>query len=434
MIASASERSPASRRISPSFSPLSGEEPDGSVWHDAGVPRRLPWILLLASVALNAVYGAVAGILVPAQIAAADPDNRALTLGLVMAASSALTLAVHPLAGALSDRTRSRWGRRAPWIAVGALACGVGMVVLGAADTVMAIGLGWLILQPLLNVVEAPLDAIAADRVPSPRRPRVAAAIGTGAALGLAAGAVFAGLGSGAIATTYLAFALFFVVSMVAVVVLAPDRQGTVGVGVRPRLRARDAWRSPALRRVFLARFLLVLGHQLVLGYVLYIVIAVADVDVAEAGRITSGLLGAHIVCVLLGALVAARGIRGSRIPWIVGATCLIAAGLVVPLAWPSLTGLAVYAAVAGVGRGLYLAADLALMIDVLPSPADNGRDLGVLALATILPQTVAPALAGLAVTATGGSYSILFALAVAGVLASVPVVLRVREPSPSSP
>jgi Na+/melibiose symporter-like transporter len=398
------------------------------------VPRRLVWSLLAASLALNAMYGAIAGILVPAQIAAADPAGRELTLGLVMAASSAVTLLVHPLAGAVSDRTRTRWGRRTPWIVGGAAAAGAAMLLLGRADTVLAIALGWLVLQPLLNVVEAPLDAVLADRVPPGRRPRVSAAIGAGAASGLALGAVLAGLGLRDVAGVYAALAVVFVVVMIGFALVSPDSASAGLPTPSNGLRFRDAWRSPGLRRVFTARLVLVLGHQLVIGYLLYIVMAFTGDDVQEAGARTSLLLGVHIGCIVVAAIVGAAAIRSRRVPWVIAGTLIVAAGLVVPLAWPSGTGLAVYAGIAGIGRGLYLAADLALMVDVLPSRADSGRDLGVLALATILPQTLAPALAAVVLALSGNAYALLFGVALVGVLASVPIVAGVREREPSRP
>ena len=113
-------------------------------------------------------------------------------------------------------------------------------------------------------------------------------------------------------------------------------------------------------------------------------------------------------------------------VPVVLGATAVVAAGLAIPLAWPTLTGLAVYAVISGLGRGAYLTADLALMLDVLPSDGDHGRDLGVLGLATILPQTLGPAVGGVLLTVLHDDYRILFAAAIVAVLTSMPVVARV--------
>ncbi|GGA71190.1 MFS transporter [Pseudoclavibacter endophyticus] len=412
---------------------------------------RSLWPLLIASLVLNAMYGAFAGVLVPAQVAIAEPANKELVLAAIMTASSLLTIAAHPIAGALSDRTRSRWGRRKPWVVGASLASALVMVWLGEADAVWAIALGWLVLQPLLNAVEAPLDAVVADRVERRDRPRAAASYGASAAVGLALGAAVAGVWAATpaglspwLAAALLAAAIVFAVAMPQRAPHPAGRSAHPHPLPRPTapIPARRATqpllatlRIPRFRLVFIARFLLVLGQHLVMGYLLYAVIAMTGASVGEAGGAVSLLIGSHIAAVVLGALVGSRFIGSRRVPWVIGGSVTIAAALLVPIALPNLWGLAVFAVVGGIGRGVYLSADLALMIDVLPSPGDHGRDLGVFGLATIVPQVLAPALAGVVLTVSGGAYAVLFGLASLCVLASVPVIARIgRSGASSSP
>lgn len=397
---------------------------------NALVHTRLLWSLLIAALALNAVYGGVAGVLVPAQIARADAANKDAVLAVVLTASSLLTLVVHPLAGAMSDRTRSRWGRRAPWILAGAGGSAAVMAALGQAESVWAVALGWIVLQPLLNVLEAPLDAVLADRVEPARRPRAAAFFGMGAAGGLAAGAAGAGLGVANPQLAYLALAGGLVVASIGFVIANPDRSI---IGSIARIPAREAWGSRNLRIVFAARFCLVLGHQLVMGYLLYIVMDTTGASVDEAGRTASLVIALHIVSLIGGSVAGALWIR-RRVPWVVAASAILAASLLIPLAAPGVVGLVAFAVVGGAARGVYLAADLALMIDVLPSAGDSGRDLGVLGLATIVPQTLAPALAGLVLFLGSGSYGALFVVAAVSALASTAVIARVGSTPVRSP
>ena len=56
--------------------------------------------------------------------------------------------------------------------------------------------------------------------------------------------------------------------------------------------------------------------------------------------------------------------------------------------------GFLVGMALAGLGFGVYVAVDLALVADVLPSTASTAKDLGVFNMAGALPFSVAPALA----------------------------------------
>ena len=48
--------------------------------------------------------------------------------------------------------------------------------------------------------------------------------------------------------------------------------------------------------------------------------------------------------------------------------------------------------AIGGLGFGMYVAVDLALVADVLPNK-DNAKDLGVFNIASALPFSIAPAL-----------------------------------------
>ena len=88
--------------------------------------------------------------------------------------------------------------------------------------------------------------------------------------------------------------------------------------------------------------------------------------------------------------------------------------------------------AVCGVGIGVYLAVDLALVSQVLPNPDDTSKDLGVFNIANTLPQSLAPAMAPiflampLLASGEGDNYTALYLVAalfaVAGALAILPV------------
>lgn len=384
---------------------------------------RLLWSLLVTSLVLNALYAALAGVLVPALLAEADEASKETNLALVLTASSMLTLVLRPVIGSWTDHTRTRWGRRAPWLVAGAVASALAVLALGGADSVVAVGCGWLIAQPLLNVVEVALDAILPDRVRAADRARASARYGVGAALGLGVGAVLAGalIGAPLLLTAILGGIL--ITTMTGFVVLNPDRS----VPAHAKMPWRQAWTSNNLRLLFVGRMALVLGSQMVLGYLLYIVMDFTDRDAEEAARLVPLLVGVHLVALAIGGLLAVRWSRQRRVPAVLGASAVIALGLVLPIIWPSLVGLVAYAVVAGLGRGVYVTADLALMLDVLPSSGDHGRDVGLLGLSTVLPQLMAPAVAGLLLYLSGDAYLVIFVVAVALVLASVPFMARVR-------
>ena len=89
----------------------------------------------------------------------------------------------------------------------------------------------------------------------------------------------------------------------------------------------------------------------------------------------------------------------------------------------PSFAVFVVAIGIAGLANGVYLAVDQALIAEVLPSRKNVAKDMGVLHLANVLPQTLVPVLAPLflAIGANGDNYPALFiGGAVVGIVGAV--------------
>src|SRR5258708_9941035 len=71
-------------------------------------------------------------LLLPNQLAAIDPGSKVRDFAVVNAASGLVALVALPTCGALSDRSRSRWGRRRTWIAAGVVLFAAGLAMTGA--------------------------------------------------------------------------------------------------------------------------------------------------------------------------------------------------------------------------------------------------------------------------------------------------------------
>ena len=88
--------------------------------------------------------------------------------------------------------------------------------------------------------------------------------------------------------------------------------------------------------------------------------------------------------------------------------------------------GFLVGMAISGLGFGMYMAVDLALVTDVLPDSRNAAKDLGVFNMANALPYAFAPAVAPAILAVVGGSYGVLYAVAgfcaILGALAIVPI------------
>ncbi len=91
-----------------------------------------------------------------------------------------------------------------------------------------------------------------------------------------------------------------------------------------------------------------------------------------------------------------------------------------------SFNGFLVGMAIGGLGFGMYMAVDLALVADVLPNNDNVAKDLGVFNIAGALPFAIAPAIAPAVLAFGGGSYGVLYAVAgvcaIVGAFAILPV------------
>ncbi|WP_279580816.1 MFS transporter [Fodinicola feengrottensis] len=237
--------------------------------------RLLP-LLLLGNVGMFALYAGVSGVLLPLQVAAIDPANKVANLGLVTGVSVLAAVIFTPLAGSFSDRTRGRFGRRAPWILGGALASLVGMVILGSVRTIALLFVFWALTQITMGAYQASITAVVPDRVPATRRGIASAVIGMSIPLGNAVGAILAAALAATLLTGYLTLSLLVIAVAILFTTLTKDRP--VAAAETTRIRTGE-WLRTLLsslahrdfRWVFIGRALLILGYFLVATYNLYL-------------------------------------------------------------------------------------------------------------------------------------------------------------------
>jgi MFS family permease len=185
--------------------------------------------------------------------------------------------------------------------------------------------------------------------------------------------------------------------------------------------------KSPDFGWAFASRFLFVLAYAFMITYQAYYLldkIGSAEADVPR--QIFLGTLAQSVVVVI------ASVIGGKLSDWtgrrkIFVLTAAIVYGLAMfMLAIASdFNGYLVGVAISGLGFGMYVAVDLALVADVLPNK-EYAKDLGVLNIAGALPFSIAPAIAPAILAIGNGSYSVLYAVAgvcaIIGAVAILPV------------
>lgn len=393
--------------------------------------RLLGWIIP-ANLSIFILWGAIPGVLLPLQVTGLDPANKVANLALVTTIGAFAAMIAQPVAGAISDRTRSRFGRRAPWMVAGVLIGGLGLIGMALANTLVMIAIAWTIVQVAYNFAQGPLSAILPDRVPRAARGTFAALAGMGAMLGALGGQIAGVALSSSIPTAYLFLSGLALVVTVLFVVFNPDHSSRDQQNPPFSLRVflSTFWvnpiRHPDFFWAFTGRLLLYTAYFAVTGYQLFILqdyIGLGDAAIESIPLFgLVGLVG-MIAAMVVGGPLSDK--LGRRKVFVFASTIVVALAMVVPLVMPDYVGWLVFTLVAGLGFGMFQSVDQALMSEVLPSKESYAKDLGVVNIAATLPQTLAPAVGGAIVLACGG-YAALFpvgiALAVLGAFAVWPI------------
>ena len=391
-------------------------------------------LLALANLGLWMALFAPIQVLLAQQMELVAPQGKEAGLGYVTAAGALVAMIANPLFGAASDRTRTRWGRRHPWSLGGAIVGAIALVMLGRQDTLAGIALWWCIAQAALNAMLAALTAEVPDQVPVSQRARCSAWAGVSQPLGVVLGTVMVTeLGQGIsggyalVGMLLVACALPFVWRAPAVpgASSAPWREALLGLWISPRRAPDFAW-------AWFTRFLLNLGNALATLYLLYFLRdevryeALFPGEHAEDGLLV--LIGLYTAGVLAAAF--ASGVRsdrtGRRKSHVLLSGVVMAGASALLALWPTWPVAMGAAVLMGLGFGIYLAVDQALVTQVLPEATDRGKDLGVINIANSAPQVLAPAVAAVLVTQAGGYPALYAASALVTLLGGI-LVRRIR-------
>ena len=412
----------------------------GGLWPEPEerVGRRWIALIALANLGLYLAYLGPISVLLPNQVQAiAGPAHKVAVLGWVTGIGAAVAMIANPVAGALSDRTVGRFGRRRPWIAGGALAGAAALVLLAGQHALAGVILAWCLAQASLNAMQASLSAAVPDQVPVAQRGTVSGWIGLPQSVGVLLAVVLvtdvvAGNGGYVLlAACVPACALPFALTM-------PDLPAPRSA--RPpwewRAFARSFWLSPRRYPDFawawLTRFAVNLGNAMTLLYLLYFLrdrlhySRLFPGHKAEDGLVVLILvyLGGVVITAVASGVISDRTGR-RKLPVTISGLVMAVAAILLAL-WPRWPAVIAAAAIMGLGFGVYLSVDAALVTQVLPSAAGRAKDLGLINIANTGPQVLAPAIAAPLVSELG--YRALYlSVAVITVLGSA-FVRRIRS------
>lgn len=326
-------------------------------------------------------------IILPAIMLHFVPETQKNTyLGLLTFVGLVIAMIVQPIAGSLSDRWRSRWGRRRPFITLGTALDFIFLAILGWAGGLAWIAIGYIGLQFTSNIAHGPAQGLIPDQVHAEQ---------LGAASGIKnlfdmSGLVVASLIMGTLLDPQAARPLVPML-VIAGVLLVSTLITIFGANENPNLAepsrkeaipiTRILVANPRYARLIGSRFAFLIGAYAVLSFAQYFIRDV--IDTPNPIKLTGDLMAA--IALPLIAFAVGGGWLGDRLGHrkilffacgfgIVGSLALMTAR--------TTNQMFIYGAFFGLGIGLFLTSNWAILSRMAPV-AQAGAYLGLTNLAT---------------------------------------------------
>ena len=391
--------------------------------------------------------------------------DKGKALSILEGIGTVMAVVWQPVVGSISDRTRTRFGRRRPFIFGGTIGDVLFLAGIALSGSYWVLVIFYFLLQTASNTAQGPYQGLLPDVVPHEQRGTASGYYGLSNLIGILMGTVGAGViqsnfGRGA---ALLSIAALLLVTMLATVLLVPDTvEPDRAQFTTARAAVVHAFVQPLDHRDFMwlmgSRLLILMG---IVGIQSFTFFYFSDVffhgDSKATVKATFTLLGLVIGLGILVTWPAAwLSDRIGRRPIILGGGLIGAAGtlvlvfshyqwvpssLLAPLgaalhvpelaAQVLLVGLLI-----GIGFGSFLSVDWAFMTDVIPRD-QAGLFMGFSNIATAGSGIIARFLGGFLLDAFNagppilglpGGYPVIFALCCVWLVVGSVLVLKVRE------
>ena len=403
-------------------------------------------------------------------LALAGEEVKNSVLGGITFVGLIVAMVAQPLWGALSDRTRTPWGRRRPFIAAGALGTVLLVALLAQAGSLAALLAVYVVLQLIFNSSLAAYQGLIPDLVPPGRRGIASGAKNFAEILGLivAALAIPTLIAGGALLPGFVVLIAVLAAATAITCLAIPERNPEPGTqNPKPRTRnpepgtqnpepgtrnskletaaedegltlaaLRDAFRvSPRRHADFFwmlaGRLLFVVAMTSIQTFSLfYIRDVLQPAEPLALWRDLTASIGVSILLVTIPAGYLAD--RLGRRPVILLAGAVAGAGALLLLGASEPAGVLLFGTLVGVGIGLFLTANWALATDLIP-PGEGARFMGLTNLATAggaaLARLNGPVIDALNAATPLLGYRALLLIVGVSFLAGALLVLKVREP-----
>ena len=370
--------------------------PNNSITGDSITFRRRDYVrITIFGLAISALWGSLHSIILPLRLLDFVAESQKNTyLGLLTLSGLLLAMAVQPIAGAISDRSSLRWGRRRPYILLGSIVALFLIPGIGFVGSYVAIFAVYCLLQVSANIAQGPYQAFIPDLAPEDKR-GVASGVKTlleiAGGMGLVYVIIYAGSrfiddGVSWIQLVLIMLAVILLVAMLITVITVKERPGTVSpkLPLLPTLYKSykiDVGKSPGFILFLVSRLLFIMALTTLQSFALYFFQDM--VKVANPATATVELLAVLGIGMVASVYPAGRlSDRIGRKPILISSGLIGAAGILMLLLGPSYGYILIGGALQGIAVGSFMSSSWALATDLVPK-SEEARYLGLTNLAT---------------------------------------------------
>lgn len=374
--------------------------------------KRLVPGLIIGPASWLGPYIAAVSLFLPTLIQYIDEENKIQLVALFSICAMVVAAISNMVAGYLSDRTRSRFGKRTPWLVGGAAAFMLSMILASMANNIPFLLASWMLGQVALNFIVAPMVAWLELAPENGKATASSAYGGLGMALGNNGFTIIAAMFLGQVRLGFIIFGILtFVGTLLAAIIVHEPSNLDEKIEVADKKEKTSLKEAMAIfpswsvgRDYYLAligKLFQGVGNFSVTGYLLFIMtdfLGKGTADTQHAIQLINTIM--LLFGLAMGFIAGPLSDKYKVLKFPVGlSTISLGIGALSMYFLQNDVGILIYGFSAGLGMGIWNSLDNLLNLEVIPDKNRVAFFLGVYNLGNTLTQAIAPVLAAFVIS-----------------------------------
>ena len=360
---------------------------------------------------INAIWGGLNNVILQRRMDdLVGKANAGSGLALLTLLGAVVAILVQPTIGTISDYTITRWGRRKPYIVIGAVLDVVFLAGIATSNTYVSVVAFVVLLQISSNFAQGPFQGYVPDLVPAAQVGLASGLMGVMIVLGRIGGVAIASIGlfTGSFVAATIGLGLLELTTAIVTVVTVDEGRAAVSRDGRSWLQiATGAWGLDILKE---RSFVWLLGSRL---FVLMATVTLTDLIFFYMSRSiglsdTEIAIWINVATAVIAVTTALTTFPAARLSDRLGRKALVyftcalgSVGMLGVALAPNIVVAIAFVIPVGIAAGAFLAVDWALMTDIVPK-ATSGRYMGISNVVTGAAGPIAIAIGGVAMDRVG--------------------------------